>query len=203
MKISDAQDYPVENMSLIYSGDTNDVYQAVFQTEKFGTFTRVDGQWLALSPEDTSLENLSIIDILPEDYKVVTEKFDAAQKANRYLRYDEVKEYEVVYSFDGSADAMKDDEEDEEIPDLTDADIEQLRKEALARKKASEKIPFTDVPPSLQELIRDMIGRIENKFDEEETDLMTADLKGFIAGRYNYTPSEMSSQMAKLLRALT
>ena len=80
MKISDAQNYPVENMSLVYSSKTNDVYQAVFQTEKFGTFTRVDGQWLALSPEDTSLENLSIIDILPEDYKEVTELFDAAQK---------------------------------------------------------------------------------------------------------------------------
>jgi hypothetical protein len=459
MKLSDAQDYPVVNMSLVYSSKTNDVYQAVFTTLKYGMYTRVDGRWRALSSEDTSLENLSIIDILPEDYKVVTEMFDAAQKANRYLKYDEVREFEVGYTFDGSAEALleaenqngplskgfhafraldiatldierartdgagqlpriysfsrskrdmryykingsnsianskilegelllsitykllstrdaaevynfrqiyqlgeetyiylesnylqdhdqqidkekekaqnlegiiirgslyeilesftlwlvevdpigfellrrmnrdgfidklaitedllmmhvsddlmdkwfhkmtdyadfieldieinmedrgfiralesevssansftksdfferhlredwvhprgrnsneddedDDEDDDEEIPDLTDADIEQLRKEALARKKASEKIPFTDVPPSLQELIRDMIGRIENKFDEEETDLMTADLKGFIAGRYNYTPSEMSSQMAKLLRALT
>ena len=88
MKLSDAQDYPIENMSLIYSSTTNDVYQAVFQTERFGTYTRVDGEWLALSPEDTSLENLSIIDILPEDYKEVTAIFDAAQKANRYLKYD-------------------------------------------------------------------------------------------------------------------
>ena len=95
MKLSDAQDYPIENMSLIYSSKTNDVYQAVFQTKRFGTFTRVDGRWRALSSEDTSLENLSIIDILPEDYREVTAMFDAARKAKRYLKYDEVKEFEV------------------------------------------------------------------------------------------------------------
>ena len=113
MKLSDAQDYPIENMSLIYSSTTNDVYQAVFQTENFGTFTRVDGRWRALSYEDTSLENLSIIDILPEDYKEATAMFDAAQKANRYLKYDEVKEFEVVYSFDGSAKAMQEEDVEE------------------------------------------------------------------------------------------
>ena len=113
MKLSDAQDYPIENMSLIYSSTTNYVYQAVFQTERFGTYTRVDGEWLALSPEDTSLENLSIIDILPEDYKEVTAIFDAAQKANRYLKYEEVKEFEVVYSFDGSAKAMQEEDVEE------------------------------------------------------------------------------------------
>ena len=112
MKISDATDYPVENMSLVYSRKTNDVYQAIFQTEKYGIFSRVDGRWRALSSEDTSLENLSIIDILPEDYKVVTEMFDAAQKANRYLKYDEVKEFEVGYAFDGSAEALLRDESD-------------------------------------------------------------------------------------------
>jgi hypothetical protein len=112
MKLSDATDYPVENMSLVYSSKTKDVYQAIFQTKSFGTFTRVNGEWRALSAQDTSLENLSIIDILPEDYKVVTEMFDAAQKANRYLKYDEVKEFEVGYSFDGSAEALLRDESD-------------------------------------------------------------------------------------------
>ncbi len=457
MKLSDAQDYPVENMSLVYSSTTNDVYQAVFQTEKYGTFTRVDGEWLALSPEDTSLENLSIIDILPEDYKVVTEMFDAAQKANRYLRYDEVKEYEVVYSFDGSADALleaenengplskgfhafkgldiakldierartdgagqlpriysfskskrdvryykingsnsitnskilegelllsityklistrdaaevynlrqiyqlgedtyiyleskyrqdhdqqidkekektqnlegliirgtlyeilesftlwlvevdpigfellrrmnrdgftdklainedllmmhvsddlmdkwfhkmtdyadlielgielntdnhgfiralesevssansftksdfferhrrqdwvhprgrnsnedgDDDDDDEELPDLTDEDIEQLRKEARARLKESEQLTFADVPPALQELIHDLIQRVENTIGLEEAEECSFDLRGFIEGRYKYTQPELSSQMAKHLRLLT
>jgi len=191
MKLSDAQDYPVENMSLVYLSSTNDVYQAVFQTEKFGTFTRVDGQWLALSPEDTSLENLSIIDILPEDYKEVTELFDAAQKANRYLKYDEVREFEVVYSFDESAKA------------LTREYIEELARDIPEQKSEPDKLFFAEMPTTLQELILDLIGRIEEKFDEEETDLITADLRGFVAGSYAYSPADASSKMAKLLRMLT
>ena len=454
MKISDAQNYPVENMSLVYSSKTNDVYQAVFQTEKFGTFTRVDGRWRALSPEDTSLENLSIIDILPEDYKEVTELFDAAQKVNRYLTYDEVREFEVGYSFDESAEAFyeehmeggalsqgfhafegfdfveleidrssnivttespliytfksnpalkyfkingskcvsnselpgaklllsityklvspndvaevynrrqiyqlgediflyletgfaefygheinkdkakiqnlggliicepidkilesftlwlvevdpigfellrrmnrdgftnklsitedlmwmhdsddfmdkwfvkmtdyadsieldieidmeergfalalknevssadshtrsdffesslaedwvhprernsnnDDEDDDEEIPDLTDEDIEQLRKEARARQKESEQLTFADVPPALQELIHDLIQRVENKIGFEDAEECSFQLRGFIEGEYKYTQSELSSQMAKHLRMLT
>jgi len=106
MKLSSAKTYPVEGMSLIYANGENVVYQAIFSTEKFGTFTRVDGQWRALSAEDTSLENLSIMDILPADYKVVTDMFDAAQKAKTYLKYDQVKDYEVAYSFEESGKSM-------------------------------------------------------------------------------------------------
>jgi hypothetical protein len=106
MKLSNAKSYPLEGMSLIYANGENVVYQAVFSTEKFGTFTRVDGQWRALSAEDTSLENLSIMDILPADYKVVTDMFDAAQKAKTYLKYDQVKDYEVAYSFEESGKSM-------------------------------------------------------------------------------------------------
>lgn len=421
MKLSDATDYPVENMSLVYSSKTKDVYQAIFQTEKYGTFTRVNGQWRALSAEDTSLENLSIIDILPEDYKVVTEMFDAARKAKRYLKYDEVKEFEVGYTFDGSAEALLKDEsdgyplskgfhafggfrntllkpegtrninsdlllsisykltsmpdaaeiynfrelyhvsedtyvylessycefhgeeidkekeksqnlegliiqeslesvlesftlwlvevdpigfellrrmnrdaftkelvisedltvyhqsdepmdkwlnemtnyanninlsiklniddrgfmreledqvrnadyhtksdffesslredwihptqrmsfgadalndEEEEIEDLTAKEIEQLRKEALARKQESEVIKFSDVPPALKQLIYDLIQKVEDKIGEGDSEVISAGLKGFIEGRYNYTQAEVSSQMAKHLRML-
>ena len=106
MRLSNAKSYPVEGMSLIYANGENVVYQAVFSTEKYGTFTRVDGKWLALSPEDTSLENLSIMDILPADYKVVTDMFDAAQKAKTYLKYEQVKDYEVSYPFEESAKSM-------------------------------------------------------------------------------------------------
>jgi hypothetical protein len=424
MKISDAEDYPIENMSLVYSSKTKDVYQAIFQTEKYGIFTRIDGRWRALSPEDRSLDNLSIIDILPEDYKEVTALFDAAQKANRYLKYDEVKEFEVGYTFDGSAEALlrdesddyplskgfhafqgcdytllksegtrnvrgdlllsityklistrdaaeiynnrqfyqiseetyvyletgycefhgheidkemakeqnleglviqgnlddilerftlwlvevdpigfellrrmnrdgftdelaitedltgyhdseepmdrwlnemtdyadsmelnieldtdnrsfmltigsqvssanshtksdffesglredwvhpsdridfdlddleNDEDDDDEIEDLTDEEIEQLRIEAVARKKESEKISFSDIPPSLQKLIRELIQRVEDKIGEEDAEVCSADLKGFIAGEYMRTQSEISSQMAKHLRML-
>ena len=191
MKLSSAEEYPKEGMSLIYANGENVVYQAVFQTEKYGTFTRVDGQWRALSPEDTSLENLSIMDILPSDYKVVTEMFDGAQKVNRYLKYDEVKEFEVVYAFDESAKA------------LTLEYIEELVRDIPEQKSEPDKLFFAEMPTTLQELILDLIGRIEEKFDEEETDLITGDLRGFVAGSYAYSPADASSKMAKLLRMLT
>jgi hypothetical protein len=96
-----------------------------------------------------------------------------------------------------------DDEDDEEIPDLTDEDIEQLRKEARARQKESEQLTFADVPPALQELIHDLIQRVENKIGFEDAEECSFDLRGFIEGRYKYTQSELSSQMAKHLRMLT
>ena len=96
-----------------------------------------------------------------------------------------------------------DDDDEEELPDLTDEDIEQLRKEARARQKESEQLTFADVPPALQELIHDLIERVENKIGLEDADICSSDIKGFIAGRYKYTQSELSSQMAKHLRMLT
>jgi hypothetical protein len=106
MRLSNAKAYPVEGMSLIYANGENVVYQAIFSTEKYGTFTRVDGKWLALAPDDTSLENLSIMDITPADYKVVTDMFDTAQKGRTYLKYDNVKAYEVSYSFEEKEKSM-------------------------------------------------------------------------------------------------
>jgi rRNA maturation endonuclease Nob1 len=96
-----------------------------------------------------------------------------------------------------------DEDDDEEIPDLTDADIEQLRKEARARLKESEQLTFADVPPALQELIHDLIRRVENTIGQEESEECSFDLRGFIEGRYKYTQPELSSQMAKHLRMLT
>jgi hypothetical protein len=99
-----------------------------------------------------------------------------------------------------SADA---DESEDEIEDLTDEEIEQLRREALARKREAEKIMFVDVPPSLQKLMLEMIQRVEDKIGEEDGEVCSAALKGFIEGRYSYTQAEISSQMAKHLRMLT
>lgn len=207
MKLSDAQDYPVENISLVYSSKTNDVYQAVFTTAKYGMFTRVDGRWRALSPEDTSLENLSIIDILPEDYKEVTELFDGAQKANRYLTYDEVREFEVGYTFDGSAEALLE-AEDMNTPtkDSYEVHIQKpskvSNKAPIAKKDELPKLWFADLPPALQQLITDLIRKIADKFDEEETEMIAWELKGFVRGDCTYTENEISSKMAKVLRNL-
>jgi len=67
----------------------------------------------------------------------------------------------------------------------------------------AEKIRFSDVPPALKDLMKDMITRVEDKIGQEDADIATADLKKFISGSELYNQSEISSQMAKLLRLLT
>jgi hypothetical protein len=49
----------------------------------------------------------------------------------------------------------------------------------------------------------EMIQRVEDKIGEEDGEVCSAGLKGFIEGRYSYTQAEISSQMAKHLRMLT
>ena len=67
----------------------------------------------------------------------------------------------------------------------------------------SQKIRFSDVPPALRDLMEDMITRVEDKIGQEDADIATEDLKKFISGSELYNQSEISSQMAKLLRLLT
>ena len=67
----------------------------------------------------------------------------------------------------------------------------------------AEKIRFSDVPPALRDLMKDMITRVEAKIGQEDADEATEGLKKFISGSDLYNQSEISSQMAKLLRLLT
>jgi hypothetical protein len=100
MKMSSAKEYPKDGMSLAYSNGENTILQAIFTTEKYGVFTRLDRRWRLLSSTDVSLNNLSVMDILPEDYKVVTEMFDNASDSGVPLKYNDVEKYEVSYSFE-------------------------------------------------------------------------------------------------------
>ena len=97
MKVSSAKEYPKEGVSLVYSNGDNVILQEIFYTEDYGIFTRMNKQWELLSEDDESLENMSIMDILPEDYKIVTEMFDNASSTKNPLTYDNVKKYEVIY----------------------------------------------------------------------------------------------------------
>jgi hypothetical protein len=90
-------------MSLAYSNGENIIRQALFTTEKYGIFTRLDRRWRLLSSTDVSLNNLSVMDILPEDYKVVTEMFDNASDSGVSLKYEDMEKYEVSYSFETQA----------------------------------------------------------------------------------------------------
>lgn len=67
----------------------------------------------------------------------------------------------------------------------------------------AQKIRFSDVPPALRDLMEDMITRVEAKIGKKDADIATADLRDFISGNEVYNQSEISAQMAKLLRLLT
>jgi hypothetical protein len=67
----------------------------------------------------------------------------------------------------------------------------------------AQKIRFSDIPPALQQLMEDMITRVEAKIGKEDAAIATKDLDTFMSGGDYYSQSEISSQMAKLLRLLT
>lgn len=67
----------------------------------------------------------------------------------------------------------------------------------------AEKIRFSDVPPALRDLMKDMIKRVEDKIGQEDADIATEELRNFMAGGDYFNQSEISSEMSKLLRLLT
>ena len=69
--------------------------------------------------------------------------------------------------------------------------------------ETATKIRFSDIPPALQDLMKDMIKKVEDKIGSEDADIATKELKGFMSGADYYNQSEISSQMSKLLRLLT
>jgi hypothetical protein len=69
--------------------------------------------------------------------------------------------------------------------------------------KDAQKIRFSDVPPVLQDLMRDMISRVEDKIGDKDAAEATQGLKTFMSGGDYFNQGEISSQMSKLLRLLT
>lgn len=67
----------------------------------------------------------------------------------------------------------------------------------------AEKIRFSDVPPALQDLMKEMIARVEEKIGQEDADIATEKLKAFMSGSDLFSQSEVSSEMSTLLRLLT
>lgn len=86
-----------EGLALVYSDGENVITQAIFETEDYGIFTRIDRRWKALSKNDESLEQMSLIEVGPDDYKVVTEAFDNAQTIGKPLRYEQMAKYEIKF----------------------------------------------------------------------------------------------------------
>jgi hypothetical protein len=67
----------------------------------------------------------------------------------------------------------------------------------------AQKIRYSDVPAPLQDLMEEMISKVEDKIGDEDAAEATADLKKFMSGGDYFNQSEISSQMSKLLRLLT
>jgi len=67
----------------------------------------------------------------------------------------------------------------------------------------AQKIRFSDVPPTLRDLMENMIDRVEAKIGSEDANVATKNLQKFISGNEVFNQSEISSEMAKLLRLLT
>ena len=66
-----------------------------------------------------------------------------------------------------------------------------------------KKLIYVEIPKALQVLMQEMIAKVEEKIGQEDADIATEELKNFMSGADYYSQSEISSQMAKLLRLLT
>ena len=67
----------------------------------------------------------------------------------------------------------------------------------------AQKVRFSDLPPALKNLVDDMITRVEGKIGKKDANIATAKLRSFKSGADVFSQSEISSEMATLLRLLT
>ena len=136
---------------------------------------------------------------------------------------DAVEKAEEIENFDESGDVEQATESAQELIGIVDRlDAKALNPEALENVRESsgklgevianlpfefgeeaQKIRYSDVPAPLQQLMEEMIDRVEAKIGDEDADIATADLKRFMSGGDYFNQSEISSEMAKLLRLLT
>jgi hypothetical protein len=67
----------------------------------------------------------------------------------------------------------------------------------------AQKLRFSDLPSGLQDLIGNMMDRVDSKIGKKDGDIATASLKSYMSGADVYSQGEIQSQMSKLLRLLT
>jgi hypothetical protein len=73
----------------------------------------------------------------------------------------------------------------------------------LGFNNQAQKVRYSDLPPSLKNLMDDMMDRVEAKIGKDDAEIANADLASFRSGSEVYSQGEISSQMSKLLRLLT
>lgn len=89
--------HPSEGMAIFYGSTDGVVYQCVFETESYGVFSRLNGQWKPLARTDASLEGLLAMDVMPAHYSDVVTLFDEAELNARTLAYEDFMKFEIDY----------------------------------------------------------------------------------------------------------
>jgi hypothetical protein len=67
----------------------------------------------------------------------------------------------------------------------------------------SEEIWFNEVPAPLAALMKDLVSKVDEKYCDLDEYESTEYMRSFINGEIECRPSELSSEMARLLRYLT
>lgn len=65
------------------------------------------------------------------------------------------------------------------------------------------KLRFSDVPPTLRDLMEDLIDRVHERIGMEDGQKATAKLRSFMSGGDMFSQSEISREMSRFLRLLT
>ena len=67
----------------------------------------------------------------------------------------------------------------------------------------SEEIWFNEVPAPLAALMKDLVSKVDEKYCDLDEYESTEYMRSFMNGEIESRPSELSSEMARLLRYLT
>lgn len=65
------------------------------------------------------------------------------------------------------------------------------------------KVRFSDIPPTLRDLMQDLVKRVHEKIGNEDGQKATAKLRSFMSGGDMFAQSEISREMSRFLRLLT
>lgn len=73
----------------------------------------------------------------------------------------------------------------------------------LPFENQAAKLRFSDIPPTLRDLMKDLVKRVHDKIGNKEGQQATAKLRSFMSGGDMFSQSEISREMSRFLRLLT
>lgn len=134
-----------------------------------------------------------------------------------------LKQIQEIENFDFAGDYEKASKSSEKLIDIIDRlDTKALNPEALENVRLSarelgkvianlpfafgqdaEKFRYSDVPPTMKDLLEGMIKRVEEKIGTKDAAVATAAIKSFMSGGDLMNQADLSKELSKLLRLLT